>query len=41
MAIRLRNRRSPGSGVAFGAKFSILQVGKLTLSDEVTVLSWL
>jgi uncharacterized protein len=33
-------RRVPGGGVAFGAKFSVLQTGKLTVGDEVTVLSW-
>jgi uncharacterized protein len=32
-------RRAPGGGVAFGAKFSVLQTGKLTVGDEVTVLS--
>jgi uncharacterized protein len=33
-------RRAPGGGVAFGAKFSVLQTGKLAVGDEVTVLSW-
>jgi uncharacterized protein YcbX len=33
-------RRMPGDGVAFGAKFSVLQTGKLTVGDEATVLSW-
>lgn len=33
-------RRAPGGGVALGAKFSVLQAGKLTVGDEVTVLSW-
>jgi uncharacterized protein len=33
-------RRAPGGGVAFGAKFSVLQADKLTVGDEVTVLSW-
>jgi uncharacterized protein len=33
-------RRAPGGGVAFGAKFSVLRTGKLTVGDEVTVLSW-
>jgi uncharacterized protein YcbX len=33
-------RRAPGGGVAFGAKFSVLQPGKLAVGDEVTVLSW-
>jgi uncharacterized protein YcbX len=33
-------RRMPGGGVAFGAKFSVLRTGKLTVGDEVTVLSW-
>jgi uncharacterized protein len=33
-------RRAPGGGVAFGVKFSVLQPGKLTVGDEVTVLSW-
>jgi hypothetical protein len=33
-------RRVPGGGVAFGAKFSVLRTGKLSVGDEVTVLSW-
>jgi uncharacterized protein len=33
-------RRAPGGGVAFGAKFSVLQTGKLTVGDKMTVLSW-
>jgi uncharacterized protein len=33
-------RRAPGGGVALGAKFSVLQPGKLAVGDEVTVLSW-
>jgi uncharacterized protein len=33
-------RRAPGGGVAFGAKFSVLRTGKLTVGDEVAVLSW-
>jgi uncharacterized protein len=32
-------RRAPGGGVAFGAKFSVRQTGKLSVGDEVTVLS--
>jgi len=32
-------RRAPGGGVAFGAKFSVLRTGKLTVGDEVAVLS--
>ncbi|MEO3876719.1 MOSC N-terminal beta barrel domain-containing protein [Nonomuraea sp. B12E4] len=33
-------RRAPGGGVAFGAKFSVLRPGKLTIGDELTVTSW-
>lgn len=33
-------RRTSCGGVAFGAKFSVLRAGKLTVADEVTVISW-
>jgi uncharacterized protein YcbX len=32
-------RRAP-AGVVFGAKFAVLHTGKITIGDEVTVLSW-
>lgn len=33
-------RRASGGGVAFGVKLSVLRQGKLTVGDEVSVLSW-
>lgn len=33
-------RRAAGGGVVFGAKFSVLRPGKLSLGDELTVLEW-
>ncbi len=33
-------RRALAGGVVFGAKFSVLHAGKITIGDEVTVLSW-
>ncbi|MFF5263295.1 MOSC domain-containing protein [Actinomadura viridis] len=33
-------RRAPGGGVAFGAKFSVVRPGKVSVGDEVTVTAW-
>ncbi|MEU2072066.1 MOSC domain-containing protein [Streptomyces anulatus] len=33
-------RRAPGGGVVFGAKFSVLRTGKLSVGDEVAVREW-
>ncbi|MFF8505722.1 MOSC domain-containing protein [Streptomyces anulatus] len=33
-------RRAPGGGVVFGAKFSVLRTGKLSVGDEVVVQEW-
>ncbi|MEV0593310.1 MOSC domain-containing protein [Nonomuraea cavernae] len=33
-------RRTPGGGVAFGVKLSVVRPGKLALGDEVVVESW-
>lgn len=33
-------RRTAQGGVAFGAKFSVLRSGKLSVGDDVTVTSW-
>lgn len=33
-------RRAAEGGIAFGAKFSVLTTGKLTLGDEVNVTEW-
>jgi uncharacterized protein YcbX len=35
-----RHRRARGGGVAFGAKFSVLRRGKLSVGDELTVTEW-
>ncbi|GII31296.1 MOSC domain-containing protein [Planotetraspora mira] len=36
----LADYRRASSGVAFGAKFSVLRPGKLSVGDEVTVTAW-
>lgn len=36
----VRYRRTAEGGVAFGAKFSVLRLGKLSVGDEVIVSSW-
>ncbi|MFJ7529303.1 MOSC domain-containing protein [Streptomyces griseus] len=33
-------RRAPGGGVVFGAKFSVVRPGKLSVGDEVDVAEW-
>ncbi|MCX4519023.1 MOSC N-terminal beta barrel domain-containing protein [Streptomyces anulatus] len=33
-------RRAPGGGVVFGAKFSVVRPGKLSVGDEVAVEEW-
>lgn len=33
-------RRAPGGGVVFGAKFSVVRAGKLSVGDEVVVQEW-
>lgn len=33
-------RRAPGGGVVFGAKFSVVRAGKLSVGDEVVVREW-
>ncbi|WIY76814.1 MOSC domain-containing protein [Streptomyces anulatus] len=33
-------RRAPGGGVVFGAKFSVVRTGKLSVGDEVAVEEW-
>ncbi|MEU2575424.1 MOSC domain-containing protein [Streptomyces anulatus] len=33
-------RRAPGGGVVFGAKFSVVRPGKLSVGDEVVVEEW-
>ncbi|MFI6348656.1 MOSC domain-containing protein [Streptomyces sp. NPDC050560] len=33
-------RRTPAGGVVFGAKFSVLRTGKLSVGDEVDVTEW-
>ncbi|MFJ4704605.1 MOSC domain-containing protein [Streptomyces anulatus] len=33
-------RRTPGGGVVFGAKFSVVRAGKLSVGDEVVVREW-
>ena len=35
-----RHRRAAAGGVAFGAKFSVLRQGKLSVGDELTVTEW-
>ncbi|MEU6771807.1 MOSC N-terminal beta barrel domain-containing protein [Streptomyces sp. NPDC046759] len=35
-----RYRRSPSGGVVFGAKFSVVRPGKLSVGDEVVVQEW-
>ncbi|MFD5644982.1 MOSC domain-containing protein, partial [Streptomyces anulatus] len=33
-------RRAAGGGVVFGAKFSVVRPGKLSVGDEVAVEEW-
>ncbi|MGI5226857.1 hypothetical protein [Actinoallomurus sp. CA-142502] len=39
-ARRAEHRREPRGGVAFGAEFSVLRPGTLTVGDALTVLAW-